>query len=218
MISIHRSSFSTRDSIWAVVPVKPLRRAKSRLARALKANQRAALARSMFARTLDVLASVDRVSGIAVISNDLTVQEIARAKHATPLAEAGSGLNAAVSEACAWATAQGASGALIVPTDLPLLTTFDLDALIDLAIEPECVILAPDRRDDGTNVLLLKPPQAIQPAFGVASFESHYRRARQTGRPVRVYRSLTIGLDIDRPADLERYNELAALDALTLYE
>lgn len=206
-------------NLWAVVPVKPLRRAKSRLARALKANQRAALARSMLAHTLDTLGSVDRVSGIAVISNDLTAHEIARAKHAIPLAEADSGLNAAVAQACAWVAARGAAAALIVPTDLPLLTAFDVESMIDLATEPTCVVIAPDRHENGTNAMLLRPPQAIHPAYGPASSDAHRRQAAENGIAVHVYRSTTIALDLDLPADLDRYRELAPLlDAMSLYE
>ena len=210
-----RSSASNNSGLWAIVPVKPLRRAKSRLARALKANQRAALARSMFARTLDVLSSVDRIAGAVVVSSDLTVQDIARAKKAIPLAESESGLNAAVSQACEWISARGASAALIVPADLPLVTAADIESMIDLALEPICVVIAPDRRDDGTNALLLRPPHVIRPAFGLSSFQAHRDQAVASRLPVHVYRSLTIALDIDRPADLDRYHELAPLlDAL----
>jgi len=196
------------SSIWAIVPVKPLRRAKSRLARALKAEQRAALARSLFARTLDVLSSVERIAGVVVVTSDLTVQDIARAKHAVPLAETDAGLNAAIAQACEWIGNRQATAALIIPTDLPLLAASDLEALIDLAYEPACIVIAPDRRDEGTNALLLRPAQVMQPAFGVSSFETHCARAAQHGIPRRIYRSATIGLDLDAPADLERCNEL----------
>jgi 2-phospho-L-lactate guanylyltransferase len=202
---------SSASGLWAVVPVKPLGRAKSRLARALRAKQRAALARSMLARTLDILASVDRIAGIAVVSSDLTVQDIARSKNAVPLAETESGLNAAVSQACAFVYAQGGSGALIVPIDLPLLTASDVESMIDLAAEPACVVIAPDRRDEGSNGLLLRPPQIIRPAFGPSSFQAHRARAGERGIPAHVYRSATIALDLDSPADLDRYRQLAPL-------
>jgi 2-phospho-L-lactate guanylyltransferase len=214
-----RSSAFDNSGLWAIIPVKPLRRAKSRLARALQADQRAALARAMFARTLDVLAPVKRVSGIVVVSSDLTVQDIARAKNAIPLAETESGLNAAVSQACAWLEARGASAALIVPTDLPLLAAADVEAMLDLAVEPACIVIAPDRREHGTNALLLRPPQVIRPAFGASSFEAHQAQALARRLPAHVYRSATIALDLDRPGDLDRYRELAGrLDALPLYE
>ena len=205
--------------LWAVVPVKPLRRAKSRLARALKADQRAALARSVFARTIDVLASVDRIEQTLVVSSDLTVHDIARSKGALALAESEPGLNVALSQACALAASRAASGVLIVPTDLPLLTAHDVESLIDLACEPACLVIAPDRRGEGTNALLLRPPHIIRPAFGPSSFEAHQARATVASLPAHVYRSPTLALDIDRPSDLERYQELArVLDAPPLYE
>jgi len=216
---VREASVSQNSALWAIIPVKPLRRAKSRLARALKANQRAALARSMLARTLDTLASVERIGGIVVVSRDLTAHDIARAKNAVPLAETESGLNAAVSQACEWVAAQGASTALIVPTDLPLFTMFDIEAMIDLATEPACVVIAPDRHDEGTNALLLRPPLAIRAAFGASSFRTHYSRAVEASLPVCVFRSPTIALDLDVPADLDRYREMSALlDAISLYE
>ena len=208
----------SRHPCWAVVPVKRLRWAKSRLARALRAEQRAALARAGLARTLDVLAEVEHIVRVIVVTSDLTAQKLAVAKRAAALAETGSGLNAAVSEACEWAAAQGAPAALIVPTDLPLLTAWDIRAMIGLAAEPACVVLAPDRHEAGTNAMLLKPPQVLQPAFGPASLETHRRRARSAGLTVHIYRSPTIELDLDWPADLDRYHAVAALDALSLYE
>ena len=173
----------------------------------------------MFARTLDVLASVDRIERALVVSSDLTVHDIARAKGALALAESEPGLNVALSQACAFASARGASSVLIVPTDLPLLTAHDLGSLIDLACEPACLVIAPDRRDEGTNALLLRPPHIIQPAFGPSSFEAHQARATAAGISVCVYRSPTLALDIDRPSDLQLYRELALLlDAPPLYE
>ncbi len=209
---------SPNSVLWAVVPVKPLRRAKSRLARALRADQRTALARALLACTLDVLASVDRIAGTVVVSRDLTVHDLARAKRAIPLAETEAGLNSAIAQARDWVTARGASALLVVPTDLPLLTALDVESMIDLAVEPACVVIAPDRRDAGTNALLVRPPHAIRPAFGAASFEAHCRQAVHSGIAAHVFRSATIALDLDVPDDLRLYKQVAALDALPLYE
>src|SRR5512141_434450 len=93
---------------YALIPVKPLRQAKSRLARALKAPTRAALVRAIFSRTLDVLAQVDRVAGTIVISRDLTILELARQRpHVIALAEAESGLNPAITQGAHWAVDHG---------------------------------------------------------------------------------------------------------------
>ena len=107
---------------YAIIPVKPLNRAKSRLARALKAPTRAALVRSIFSRTLDVIAQVKRIDGVIVVSRDLTILELARQRNAIALAESESGLNSAITQAAQWAAQHHARSVIVIPVDLPLIT------------------------------------------------------------------------------------------------
>ena len=193
---------------YAIIPVKPLARAKSRLARALKAPTRAALVRSIFSRTLDVIAQVQRIDGVIVVSRDLTILELARQRHATALAESESGLNSAITQAAQWAQQHAARSVMIVPVDLPLITSADLDAVIDRAGEERCIVIAPDRHEEGTNVLLVSPPDAIQFAYGASSFNVHRAQAIERGLRVHEYRSPTTAFDIDVPDDLELYRAL----------
>jgi 2-phospho-L-lactate/phosphoenolpyruvate guanylyltransferase len=193
---------------YAIIPVKPLNRAKSRLARALKAPTRAALVRSIFSRTLDVITQVERIDGVIVVSRDLTIQELARQRSAIALAEAESGLNPAITQAAQWAAHHHARSVIVIPVDLPLITAADLDAVIDRAVEERCIVIAPDRHEDGTNVLLVCPPDAIQFAYGASSFNVHRAQAIERGLIVHEYRSLTAAFDIDVPDDLELYQAL----------
>jgi 2-phospho-L-lactate guanylyltransferase len=202
--------------IYATIPVKPLARAKSRLARALKAPTRAALVRSMFSRTLDVIAQVDRIDGVIVVSRDLTILELARQREAITLMESDSGLNPAVTQAAHWAQAHYTQAVIVIPADLPLITAADLDAVIDQAVEERCIVIAPDRHEDGTNLLLARPPEAIQFAYGASSFNAHRAQAIARGLLVHEYRSPTTAFDIDVPDDLEWYR--AALDAHLISE
>ena len=206
-LNFHPSSLT-----YAIIPVKPLRQAKSRLARTLKAPTRAALVRAIFSRTLDVIAQVDRIAGTIVVSRDLTILELARQRSGViSLAEAESGLNSAITQGAAWATAHGGQSVIIVPVDLPLITVADLDSLLDLATDSRCLVIAPDRRNDGTNLMLVRPPDALQFVYGSASFNAHCAQAAGRGLKVHVYRSPTSGLDLDVPDDLALYNEGAAL-------
>ncbi len=195
---------------FAIIPVKPLARAKSRLARTLKAPTRAALVRSIFSRTLDVITQVERIDGVIVVSRDLTILELARQRNAIALAEADSGLNPALTQAAQWAAQHNAQAVIVIPVDLPLIRPADLDALIDRAVEKRCIVIAPDRRDDGTNVLLVRPPNAIHFAYGAASFNAHRAQAIERGLTVHEYRSPTTAFDIDVPSDLEVYRLLDA--------
>ncbi len=207
---MHDSSFISHPSslTLAIIPVKPLNRAKSRLARALKAPTRAALVRSIFSRTLDVIARVPRIDGVIVVSRDLTILELARQRNAITLMESDSGLNPAITQAAHWAVQHHAGSAIVIPVDLPLITSADLDAMIDRAEEERCLVIAPDRHEDGTNVLLVHPPDALQFAYGASSFNTHRAQAIERGLIVHEYRSATTAFDIDVPDDLELYRVL----------
>ncbi len=195
---------------FAIIPVKPLNRAKSRLARVVKAPTRAALVRSLFSRTLDVIAQVPRIDGVIVVSRDLTFLELARQRTAIALAEPDAGLNPALTQAVHWAVQHAAQTAMIIPVDLPLVTPDDLNHMLDLARESAALVIAPDRHNAGTNVLLVRPPDAIRFEYGAASFNAHRAQALAHGLAVHDYRSPTTAFDIDLPDDLERYRTLDA--------
>jgi len=197
---------------FAILPVKPLRQAKSRLARTLKPPTRAALVRAIFSRTLDVLAQVERLAGTIVVSRDVTILELARLRPGViGVVEADAGLNPAIAQGAQWAVVHGGESIVIVPVDLPWLAPADIEALIDLATEPRCLVITPDRRDDGTNLMLVRPPAALHFAYGAASFDAHRAQAAERHLNVHIYRSPTSGLDLDVPDDLALYQASAAL-------
>jgi 2-phospho-L-lactate guanylyltransferase len=138
---------------------------------------------------------------MAVVSRDPAVLACAAALGALPIVEVGDDLNTALAQASATVQALGAEAVLMLPSDLPLLTATDLDALFELGEEEDGVVIAPSH-DGGTNALLLRPPQAIAYAFGEASFAHHLALAAAAGLPSHVYQSATLALDVDRPEDL----------------
>jgi 2-phospho-L-lactate guanylyltransferase len=201
--------------ICVVVPVKPFRRAKTRLSPVISKPIRTAIARALLSRTLDVLASCDLAPVTCIVSRDMTALDIARRRGATALAESESGLNEALNQAREWAWTRDAQSVLVLPADLPLLTPGDIAALLDLAREPRCVVIAPDACGEGTNALLLRPPDALHFAFGPQSFYEHCAQAETSQLPLHVYRSPTVAFDLDTPADWKR---ISALDAVSLSE
>ena len=197
---------------WAIVPVKPLYRSKSRLSSVLSPNERKTLSRNMLEHTLDVLSSSALVDGILMVSRDPEALSIARARNVNTVQESGSPeLNAALTRASkVCAATWNAKRVLVLPSDLPLLTSQDVEAILTERHYPSEVVIAPDRRDDGTNALLLKPPALFEFAFGPASFATHLERAASAGATVNEYRSPTVALDLDLPEDLELYRAAQA--------
>jgi 2-phospho-L-lactate guanylyltransferase len=64
-------------------------------------------------------------------------------------------------------------------------------------------VVVPDRHGEGTNALLLEPPDAIEPSFGPGSCARHVRAARAAGVAHAVVDVPTLALDVDTGDDLE---------------
>jgi 2-phospho-L-lactate/phosphoenolpyruvate guanylyltransferase len=201
-------------TLWAIVPVKPLRRGKSRLAGALSEDERTELNRSLLQNTLKTFSDLKEVEEVLVISRDPQALAIARQHGARTVREDGQPeLNTALKRATVIAQVYATRGVLVLPADLPLVTREDVLTLIGRAGEPPAVVIAPDRHGTGTNALLISPAGLIEYDFGENSFQRHCERALEAGARLEVVNLPTLGLDLDLPEDLElvRKFELAKI-------
>ncbi|MFQ5943440.1 MAG: 2-phospho-L-lactate guanylyltransferase [Anaerolineales bacterium] len=199
-------------SIWAIVPVKALEESKSRLRHVRTPNQRMELSRTMLLQTLSVLREVKQIERTLVVSKDPTVLDLAVEQGADALEEGGvPALNKGLSQATEFAEESQAEGILVLPADLPLVQASDVQALIEHAQDPPVVVVAPDRRQIGTNALLVAPPGTIEYEFGPDSYNRHLRRAEASGARIKIVELPALGLDVDAPEDLEIYKDYVAL-------
>lgn len=201
--------------LHAIVPVKALDRAKSRLASALTPAERRRLVREMFERVLAALAAAP-VRVTWVVSPDAEVLALAATWGARPLAEGPSELNAALEQARGAARAAGATALIVVPADVPLVRPADIAAIAGLLTDGADVVLAPDAAGTGTNGLALRADVALPFRFGGDSAALHLRAAAARGLVTRLYRAPGLALDVDDPAGLARYQ--AALAGMPLGE
>ena len=191
-------------TLWAIVPVKPLRRGKSRLAGTLSEDERTELNRSLLQNTLKTFSDLKEVEEVLVISRDPQALSIARQYGARTVREDGQPeLNTALKRATVVAQVYATRGVLVLPADLPLVTRDDVLTLIERAGEPPAVVIAPDRHGTGTNALLISPAGLIEYDFGENSFQRHCQRAREAGARLEIVNLPTLGLDLDLPEDLE---------------
>ncbi|MEY2817483.1 MAG: 2-phospho-L-lactate guanylyltransferase [Chloroflexota bacterium] len=198
-------------SLWAIVPVKPLRRGKSRLAGALTEEERATLNQELLERTLKTLTGLKELDKVLVVSRDSHALTIARNHGAKTVQEDGQPhLNTALTRASVIAQVHATQGVLVLPVDLPLLTADDVLALIDRAAKPPVVVIAPDRHHKGTNALLMVPAGQIEYDFGEGSFQRHCERAIASKARLEVVELPSLGLDLDDPEDLELIRRLEA--------
>lgn len=198
---------------WALVPIRGLENAKTRLGGDLDAEERAALVEEMLRRTLRATRDARRIAGTLVVTMDGAAAEIARRHRAVGLVERAPGLNEAIEAARSVAQARGATAVLVLPADLPAVSAAAIDELVESAAAlasvapPEAgpaagvVAVVPDRHGAGTNALLLSPPDVIAPAFGAASYARHLAAARHAGARV-IDLDGPLSLDVDTAADL----------------
>jgi 2-phospho-L-lactate guanylyltransferase len=202
-------------SLWAIVPVKPLRRGKSRLSEILSEDERSRLNHYLFTHTIDILLEVELITEILVVSRDSNVLTIARDKGVRTVTENGAPeLNNALRRATVFSNVFSTEGVLIVPADLPLLSAADVIEFLSQRKEPPNIVISPDHRGLGTNMLFINPADLISFSFGIDSFKRHSVLAREKGGEVVVYENSRIALDLDVPEDYEILQSNKALPIL----
>jgi 2-phospho-L-lactate guanylyltransferase len=185
----------------AVLPVKSFGAAKTRLAADLGGPQ-PELAAEMAAGVLRALCAAARLERVVVVTRERRVMDLADELGAEIVEELElHGHSAAAALGVARAIELGAERVLLAAGDCPLLEAADVDAL--LAREgDEAVVILTDRHGTGTNALLLTPPDAIAPSFGIGSRERHAEIAHHRGRSWTVEEIPAFALDVDTADDL----------------
>jgi 2-phospho-L-lactate guanylyltransferase len=188
--------------IAAVIPVGSLEGAKSRLGEQLDAEERQDLVAGFLARTVVAALAVDRLTDVLVVSPDRDVLARAASLGARTLRQRSEGLNAGLRDARADVMAGGADALLVLPIDLPLVTSAEIARVLNaLDDQARAVVLVTDRHGTGTNVLALRPPDAIDVAFGPGSRAAH-RRAAETSGATYIELDGPLTVDLDTPDDL----------------
>ena len=190
--------------VWALVPAKLSATAKNRLAAALAPEQRGQLARAMLSDVIAALQSARGLAGVAVISRDAEVLDLARTLDAAALPEIHAiSLDTAVGEGIEACMRRGARACVIVMGDLPLLAPREVEIAIG-ALPDRGLVAARSLDGTGTNILAARPPDAISTCFGAGSLRRHRAAAIAAGLPLVELDLPGAALDVDTPDDLER--------------
>jgi 2-phospho-L-lactate guanylyltransferase len=185
-----------------LIPVKSLGNAKQRLGAALDQEHRTLLAEAMLRDVLAAATGVTDRLHIFLVSGDLRAQSMARD---FPFGVIEDQLNesetAAIRMATEWCMAHGYDTTVVVPGDIPLITSAELRRVLDSAPDEGAVFVpAYDRR--GSNCILRRPASIIPLCFGNDSFMPHCEAMKRTGKPLVILEMRGIGLDIDNPHEL----------------
>jgi 2-phospho-L-lactate guanylyltransferase len=190
----------------ALVPLRGLETAKTRLGGQLDAEERLDLVVAMASRTLAATRDASRVTGTVLVTADPAAAELAAAFGAESLVQRIAGLNAAIREARARALDRGATAVIVLPIDLAAVSAAAIDEIVSAAgghpsTANGLVVVVPDRHGSGTNLLLTAPPEVIDPAFGLDSRAMHAALAADAGA---AYLELggPLTFDVDTAEDL----------------
>jgi 2-phospho-L-lactate guanylyltransferase len=188
--------------IAALIPVGSFVGAKTRLGESLDAEERLDLVDGLLAHTVAAALGVDRLADVLVVSPDRDVRSRAAGLGARTLRQRSRGLNRGLREGIADVVAGGADAALILPIDLPFVSPAEIIRVLEPLGEGEpVVVLVTDRHGTGTNLLGLRPPGAIDVAFGPGSRLAH-RRAAEAASIAYVEVDGPLSVDLDTPDDL----------------
>jgi 2-phospho-L-lactate guanylyltransferase len=155
----------------AILPVKDLASAKSRLSETWPARDQIALA---FVRdALRALTESGSIEEVLVATSDPRVTEVALDCHASVVDDSH---HAGINEAVAWAARQRptAVALLVVVSDLPALSPGAVDTVLRLA-EIHASSFLPDASGTGTTMWCTTDPSHVNTHFGAGSALAHAR-------------------------------------------
>lgn len=175
----------------ALIPIKGFHAAKARLAPALSEPDRERLAQWMATGVIESLRSISTF----VACDDERVAEWADNMGAGVLWGPGLGLNGAIDVGVETLAGKGVDHVLIAHGDLPRP-----GSLPDVVV-PETIVLVPDQRRDGTNVMARPTNIALRAEYGGGSFGRHLSAALATNVAVQVRSDPFLSIDVDTIED-----------------
>ena len=191
---------------WAILPVKEMAGAKQRLAPLLSPEERIGLMQVMLRDVLAALSAARGLAGIALVTLDPWAEELAQ-QHGARIITAGAreGHTGAVVTAAGQLKAEGVPAILTLPGDIPAAKPMEIDAVIAAASATPAFIIAPAHDEQGSNAILMSPPDAVKLRFGEDSYFPHLAAARAAGITPHILPLPGIAMDIDHPADIRRF-------------
>ncbi|MDP6626766.1 MAG: 2-phospho-L-lactate guanylyltransferase [Methanopyri archaeon] len=182
-----------------LVPVKGFSEAlgKTRLAESFGPDERATLVENMAER---VVRTASEVAPVYLLAREDPPPKVAAHVHDT-LNDLGRGLNVELEAAIDTLLANGYDGLLVLPGDIPLVTTTILERALRLLDDHDVVVVP--ATDGGTALLGIRSPRQSRMLFGErSSCMIHTENARSQGLSVLLLDSEGPLLDVDTADDL----------------
>jgi 2-phospho-L-lactate/phosphoenolpyruvate guanylyltransferase len=185
-----------------LVPVKKLSGAKQRLASLFDQPTRTELAQAMLLDVLETLRGWIGRPEVSVVTSDPFALQLAQQFRFSVIPDNNNRSQTdAIEMATRFCESQGIDNTLVIPGDIPLIQSWELENILENAPSVGSVLVrAADGR--GTNAIFRRPAGLFPARFGNDSFEPHHSSAKATGKPCVVLSLPGIALDIDNLSDL----------------
>ena len=155
------------SGIWALVPVKQLAEAKTRLAGALNAVSRRELVLAMAHDVSTALVESQALSRVVIVSDIEGIDRMIAVSGISAFDPSPvHGLNQELERSADWAYRQGANYVLIAHADLPSITAKAVQTFINPLPVAGSLRIAASKEGGGTNMLLSPLPLPFPLQFG----------------------------------------------------
>ena len=189
--------------IAAVIPMKSLHSAKSRLSNILTAQQRKNLAMYLLDATIKEIKKSCIISEIIIVSNDKAVKNYSCLNNLKFIKDSEEGVNKAVILADNYCNDNGINANIVIPHDLPFISAKEIDEICTMSNKyHKCIIICPSKRFDGTNILFRKPPDVIKTHYDDNSYMNHLKEAYKFKIPIESLDIVKLRFDLDTKEDL----------------
>lgn len=154
----------------------------------------------MLENVVDALSQAEHVRGILLVSESTNLVKFVSKENVIILETQTTNLRDAVTKASQFACKQlKCPTTFIVPADLPLISSKDIDFAIT---QHERVTIIPDARLKGTNGIIATPPNAFEYVFNGQSYHQHRHNAQVAGLNPNSLQIEAFSYDVDTFDDL----------------
>lgn len=187
-----------------LIPIKNTAGAKQRLATILDQPARTQLAQAMLTDVLTILHEWKNRPKVGVVSSDPYAVQLAKQYGFEVIPDPENpGETGAIEMATRVCVERGEETTLVVPADIPLMQSWELEEIYRQA-PTEGSVLVPAGDGRGTNAALRRPANLFPLRFGNDSFKPHHAVAQATGKPCVILNLPGIAVDVDTPPDLQQ--------------
>jgi len=204
-------------SSYAIIPVREFENSKLRLAANLTEPERSALTKALLVHVLREVQNSLLSGGLVVSSDPEQVSElIGKFQKIQVIAESSrhGGVNSAIYDGISvLKQIEGDPRILLMPSDLPFLSSKAINKVIELLRLNELVI-NPSIKKDGTNLLAFIRSKCIRLYYDSDSYSNHVREAKSDNLKIKIIEWKEFSHDLDDISDLQTIKRQLKADSL----